>query len=275
MGRDIAGWVARAVPEELYSAVGLTWTTLEPGRCEQLLVPGPDLVDEYGRLSAVALAILADSALGTAAATVEHHDAAVTVGMRLDLTPGWAQAREMVARARGLTSDGWLLGTGELLAQESRVGVATIRCRAVELAQRRTRTRDVRSSADRGDPLDGRDVGSPDAFLGVHTLRSTAGAAALAARARPELANGAGTLHGGVVAGLGFRAARAALDEDQPWGMLTLDVDFVRAVPADGGRVYARARVVERTRQLAWSEALVTRGDGRPAARVRCLHVVE
>lgn len=268
---ELARWVARAEPSRLRSVVGLTWVGLEPGMCEQRLTPAPGLLGTRG-LSPAGVAFLVDSTLGTAAATAGRHSAVVTVGLRVELVPGWVDQPEMVARGRALPGgDGWLLAVGELLAGGTPVGTASIRCRPVEPAGGSTRRRLSPGARQRDGETGSHPVVSVEDFLGVRALQTGAeGSVRVAASASPGLANGAGTLHGGAVAGLGHWATCAALDAGRAWLLLGLEVDFVRAIAADGAALRVEARVVAQTRSLAWSEAIVVRHDGCTAARVRC-----
>jgi uncharacterized protein (TIGR00369 family) len=111
-------------------------------------------------------------------------------------------------------------------------------------------------------------------FLGVRAVQAGAGTGRVTAVAKPQLANGAGTLHGGAIAGLGLRAASGVLEPGRSWIVLGFAIDFLRPVPADGTVMHVGATAVDRTRSLVWTETVVTRQDGRPAARVRCLHAV-
>lgn len=271
MDRDVTAWAARAEPAALRSAVGLSWVDLEAGWCRQRLVPAPAVVSHGGRISMTALAVLVDSTLGTAAATAANLPAVVTSGLRIDLRPGWAEAEMIMATGRAIPgSNDFLLATGELVAGRAPIGVATVTCRPVTIPKRPGGARSEESPVATGSEP-GRVV-SLEEFLGVRAVRATGGTAHLVADARPALANGAGTLHGGVVAGLGHFAACWALGAERPWVPLGLEVDFVRAIRADGGILHTRSRVAAQTRNYAWVEAVVMRKDGRIAARVRCLH---
>ena len=88
-----------------------------------------------------------------------------------------------------------------------------------------------------------------------------------------------GTVHGGFAATLLDSATGCAvystLDAGDRWTTLGLQVDYLRPLSVDSGRVRCEANVVRVGGRIGLADGLLTDGDGRPVARGRttCLVV--
>jgi uncharacterized protein (TIGR00369 family) len=86
---------------------------------------------------------------------------------------------------------------------------------------------------------------------------------------RPELTNGSGAVHGGVLATLADTAVAFALSTnfDGKMGFATSDmtIHFLRRAKSD---VFARARILKKGRRVNVGEVDVVDADQRPVARV-------
>jgi len=86
---------------------------------------------------------------------------------------------------------------------------------------------------------------------------------------RPELTNGSGAVHGGVLATLADTAVAFALSTnfDGKMGFATSDmtIHFLRRAKSD---VFARARILKKGRRVNVGEVDVVDADERPVARV-------
>ena len=86
---------------------------------------------------------------------------------------------------------------------------------------------------------------------------------------RPELTNGSGAVHGGVLATLADTAVAFALSTnfDGKMGFATSDmtIHFLRRAKDD---VFARAHILKKGRRVNVGEVDVVGSDGRPVARV-------
>jgi uncharacterized protein (TIGR00369 family) len=86
---------------------------------------------------------------------------------------------------------------------------------------------------------------------------------------RPELTNGSGAVHGGVLATLADTAVAFALSTnfDGKMGFATSDmtIHFLRRAKDD---VFARAHILKKGRRVNVGEVDVVDSDGRPVARV-------
>lgn len=107
-------------------------------------------------------------------------------------------------------------------------------------------------------------------FLGVEPVSFGDGEAVVAMEAGERLHNAMGTLHGGVVLDLADVAMGVAmasmLEEGEGFATLQSTVVYLRAVV--GGRIEARARVVQRGRTVGHLECEVVDGEERCIARV-------
>lgn len=119
---------------------------------------------------------------------------------------------------------------------------------------------------------------SIDDVLGVRSIEAMDGRARLHAVALAALANGAGRLHGGIVAALAQRAMSHAVRSDAPAGArldhLVLDIDMVRPVATPDTELIVTAQTRTRTRRFAWADSDVLLPDGRVAARARALMAI-
>ena len=84
---------------------------------------------------------------------------------------------------------------------------------------------------------------------------------------RPELTNGHGTLHGGVISALidaAIGVAVIALAGGRPAGTVEMKVNFLR--PGVEGKFRCRSRILKLGRTLAFGEAVVRDAHGRVVA---------
>jgi uncharacterized protein (TIGR00369 family) len=92
---------------------------------------------------------------------------------------------------------------------------------------------------------------------------------------RPELTNGSGTIHGGVLATLADTAVAFALSTnfDGKMGFATADltIHFLARARTD---VLARARVLKKGRRINVGEVDITEPGGRPVARALATFVL-
>ncbi|GGS32922.1 PaaI family thioesterase [Actinokineospora fastidiosa] len=107
-------------------------------------------------------------------------------------------------------------------------------------------------------------------FLGMRVERLEEGDVAFSLPTRPEYANPLGTLHGGICATLLDSVMACAVHSRLPagvgYGTLELKVNYVRAVPADGGLITAAGTTVHVGRSTATAEGRVTDAEGRLVA---------
>jgi uncharacterized protein (TIGR00369 family) len=273
---ETAAWVESTEPISIRRVVGLSYRTLEPGRTVQDLVPTDDVVDEAGHVAVGAVAVLADSSLGTASGTGAGFAGAVTASLQCDLLGPLPAGASLGCTATVVAFDDTsALVTGVLDISGRPLGHVSARFLALDEPGAPSGRAVVRRSAPSvGDPGPGVAGGSIDRLLGMQRIDAGEGRATVQCTARPLLANGLGRLHGGAVAWIGSRAARHAITSAEPDPMplleLSLDVDFLRPVPV-GGLVSAEAAVVSRSRRFVRSDAVLTLDDGRPAARIRLL----
>jgi len=260
-----------AEPAPLREATGLRWCEDADGVVQALDVT-PWLLEDDGSVSIGALAVLADSTIGTVASVRGGFGSGATVGLRVELVAAplrrlptvladvdvvHADASGSLALANLRDVDGDVLG----VATQRNLARATL---AVG-------SRPGRSDSDRADPSNGAPAGLDiDDVLGVARIERADGRSALRYRPGRVLANGGGRLHGGIVAALVQRGCRHATSSlVGAVGDLVLDVDFPRPVPAGDSTLEIRGHVVERTRRYAWAAADLVLPDGRIAARGR------
>jgi uncharacterized protein (TIGR00369 family) len=107
-------------------------------------------------------------------------------------------------------------------------------------------------------------------LLGVTPVRRDDGVATVAFEARAELANAAGTLHGGILASAADVAFGAVvvptLAANEAFTTISLSTDFLR--PVKSGTVEVTARLVHRGRAIVHAEAEAIL-EGRVVARFR------
>lgn len=270
----IARFLTAAEPCALREAFGLSWVEIGSGRMLQSLPSLPSTVTIDGSPSLAALAVLVDSTLGATGAVAGGHRFAVTLGLRIELTrPLEPNDCAIVAASDVLHAD----RSGSLVSAVLRtlggvtLGLASHRALGVDAHDATPRAGDGVPRANASEPGT---AGHPiDRLLGADTIECADGRSRVCVRARPELANGAGRLHGGVVAGIAQRAAYFAVAstiDAGGVGALILDVDFLRPVNP-GSRIEAKGIVRTRTRRYAWAESEVWLPDGKVAARARVL----
>jgi uncharacterized protein (TIGR00369 family) len=268
----VAAWIETVEPASIRGLVGLTWGELAPGRSVQTLDPTDHVVEDNGCVAIGAVAVLADSTLGTAAATGGGYRAAVTTSLRCDLAAPLPASASVVCIANAVAVDesgGIVTGTIEA-GDGTQLGHVAARFVAGGRRPSASTRPPTLPSDDSGRGVAGSDV---DRMLGVQAIEAGDGRCVLRSAARPALANGHGLVHGGTLSWLGHRAARHALDQTELTD-LALEVDFFVPVPAGGPPVTVTAVVVKRTRRFAWADADVVTDDGRLAARVRTMFAV-
>jgi uncharacterized protein (TIGR00369 family) len=280
----MSAFVASAETDEFRSVAGLKWIDSGGGRLEQAMVVTDAMSEPDGAAAAGAVAILADSTLGTAAAaTKDGSQGIVTLGLHADLTgelPG--RGGTMTMQSERVHLDGGLVWVSGLVTSGREViGLVTWRGLFVDFARRHARLRmesraipapDLGGARPLAGDGDGRPVRSVDDALGLEVHHSSGGELRLISQPPGQFASGWRTLHGGVVALLGHRAARHAADgiamgtgAIRPLG---LDVEFFRPLPGSTS-VVATGSVVHQGRSYVTTEGRVFLDDGRLAAIVR------
>ncbi|MQY02340.1 PaaI family thioesterase [Actinomadura macrotermitis] len=85
-----------------------------------------------------------------------------------------------------------------------------------------------------------------------------------------RFANPLGTVHGGILSTLLDSAMSCAVHTSLPEGAgyttLELKVNFVRAVPLDGGRLLCEGKIVHAGRRVATAEGRITDANGKLVA---------
>ncbi|MFI5040890.1 MAG: hotdog fold thioesterase [Acidimicrobiales bacterium] len=240
------------------------------------------LLDQDGVLATGALAILADTALGTAVvSTLPDEMGMVTSHLHLELLrpvpPGTITLRA-TGEQRGIQGR-FGIGGGDITTADG-VPLALATIGAVLLPRRRSA----------GQPLDPHPAVSiagrrhrliADApvhdLLGTRVRRADPGGARLLIPAARRLANSAGGVHGGVGVLLGERALdvalRAAVDDERSLRPVELRAAFLRPIAADGGLIECRATVMHLGRRLAAVRGEVRDHEGRPAVLVDATYV--
>ncbi len=280
----IRAFLAAAEPEVLRNAVGLSWQSVDPAHMVQAVSPDA-FVESDGSLSLGALAVLTDSTLGSAGSINGGLRFGATVGLRVELAgPLLVPPSPVMARASVVHADpSGCLSVGALTAPDgAALGFASIRCVAVDLGAAKLRSVPERvaptvvaaTSSATGSAL----VGVDDR-LGVEVIEAVDGRSRLAVRAGSHLANGAGRLHGGIVAAIAHRGGRHAiastLGDGEQFHDLVLDVDIVRPVPPGDVALEVQGSLQSRTRRFAWAESEVLLPDGRVAARGRVVAAID
>lgn len=99
-------------------------------------------------------------------------------------------------------------------------------------------------------------------LLGMHIEAVEPGAVVFGLRTRPDFANPNGTLHGGITATLLDSAMGCAVLSELPadvgYTTVDLSVTYLRPVPLDGTRLWARGEVLHRGRRIAAAQGRVT-----------------
>jgi uncharacterized protein (TIGR00369 family) len=106
--------------------------------------------------------------------------------------------------------------------------------------------------------------------MGFRLVAVEEGRVRFEARATPALGNPLGTLHGGVALTLVDSAAGCAghttLAPGSGYSTVETKVNFLKAVPLDGGLLIAEGRVISAGRRIILAEAGVSAADGRLVA---------
>jgi uncharacterized protein (TIGR00369 family) len=104
-----------------------------------------------------------------------------------------------------------------------------------------------------------------DQLTGIRLVGAEPGRVVFALPASPWLRNEWGTVYGGMLTLLAKSAAAAAVQSTARRGTsftaLDVKINFLRAVPADGGELLATGRVLHRGKRLAIATAEVMHGD--------------
>jgi len=224
-----------------------------------------------------ALAILVDSTLGASGAIAGGYGFAVTLGLRIELGPLARSGEATLAESDVVHADraGSLTTAALRSASGAAAGHASLRALAVDANATAPRSERANRSTKTSNPGT---VGDPiDRLLGATSIQAADGTARLTFDTRPELTNGGGRLHGGVVAGIAQRAAHFAVASSTvdvgSIEHLVLDVDFFRPV-APSTRLEVHAAVRTRTRRYAWAESEVRLPGDTIAARARVVAAI-
>jgi uncharacterized protein (TIGR00369 family) len=277
----MSSFIASAESATFRSVLGMEWAR-GGRRPHQDMTVTSGIREPDGRLAAGAVAALADSTLGTAAASARDGiDGVVTLGIHADLfddLPG--RGSGLTLRTRKVTVEGHLVwASGELVCSDQVIGTVSWRGLFTAFARRHARLQAVGRPAPPADgPVvgpgsgsalgDGR-AGSVDEMLDLSVACRAGGEVAIACRPTAPLASGWGTLHGGVVALIGLRAAHHAVDVTAgPVRPLVIDVEFHRPVPVST-QVGASGGIVHLGRSYSTAEGRVIIADGRLAATAR------
>lgn len=110
-------------------------------------------------------------------------------------------------------------------------------------------------------------------YLGIETLESREGFVRLRLPVRPDLLNGHGTVHGGVLASLVDNAVGAALATlpqlGEGDGMVTTDLNISYLNPARGPVVFAEGQILEPGKSISFGEAELKDESGELVAKGR------
>lgn len=279
-------FVASAETREFRSVVGLEWTECGGGCLEQAMALTDGMCESDGVAAAGAVAILADSTLGTAAAAAKDGtQGIVTLGLHVDLMRELpARGSTMSMRSEQVDHGGGLVWVSGLLTTGGeRIGLVTWRGIFVDFARRHARLRTERRAAPgpelgagRANPVagEGREhrVHSVDDVLRLEVRDGSGVELRLVSRPPAVFASGWRTLHGGAVALLGQRAARYAADrmarDEGTVRPVSVDAEFFRALPG-AQTVVATGSLVHSGRNYVTAEGRVLLDDGRLAAVVR------
>ena len=114
------------------------------------------------------------------------------------------------------------------------------------------------------------DLAPVQALIGFELDAVEAGKAVFSLEVQPQHFNPMGTLHGGIVCDLGDAAMGGAtittVEEGESFTTLELKVNFFK--PVRDGRLTATARVVRRTRSIAYVECEVIDESGSLVAKL-------
>ena len=279
----IVAFVTAAEPEAFRRRLGLSWRALQADRLVQQLRPPGEAMESDGTFPVSLLATLADSTLGSAGAVTGRYDFAVTVGLRFELAGPLPDDLDTVVATSSVIQadrDGSLVTAVLSTPDGVPIGFTSMRGLAVHGGSAQARARgpaEPTPTTTEASPDESLPSGLDD-VLGVRSIEAFDGRARLRAVALAVLANGAGRLHGGIVAALAQRAMCHAVRSDVPDGArldhLVLDIDMVRPVATPDTELLVIAQALTRTRRFAWAESDVLLPDGRVAARARALMAI-
>ena len=261
-------------PAPIYGHGALTGQLFGDGSCEELLTVADWMCERDGRLTAGALAMLADSATGWATSTrLPDATSMVTAQLRLELFQGVPRDLAVYRiRASAVHVDTTVgFARADLTTDGGRpVGMATMRSAPVS----HPFTDGVLTARARvvGPPLP---AGFIDDVLVTQRRTASPDEAEVAVRSRSQLANLSGMVHGGVVVMMAERAMVTLLmqvGEPAEFRPLDVDVVYVRPLEADDATAIVKAAMVTLTRRFVHLSGTVRRPDGRVAATVRAAY---
>ncbi len=249
--------------------------------------PPATLLDQDGATAAGALAVLADGVLGLAATFgVPQVMGMVTTHLHLELLrplPAGTTSFDATGRRRGMEGS-FAIGQADIATGDG-APLAQATIGALFLERRAPQERATPPPA----PVTARSTippARPHRLLGdapVHRLLGTrvthAGRTGVRATvdARPDFANSAGGVHGGIGVLFGERvldlALRAAIADGRRLRPVELRAAFLRPIAADGRAVTCRAAVMHLGRRLAAVRGEVRDHDGRTAVLVDATYV--
>ena len=106
-------------------------------------------------------------------------------------------------------------------------------------------------------------------FIGIEEGLSENGVGSVSLAVQPHHLQGAGQVHGGLMAVLVdtafFRAVRSILSPSQRTTTIELKVNFLES--ADSGRLTATAKIISNTNRLTVADVEITSEDGRLVAQ--------
>jgi uncharacterized protein (TIGR00369 family) len=270
----VVGGDSELPPAPIYSHGALTGQAFGDGTCAELLRVADWMCERDGRPTLGALALLADSATGWSVSTrLTAGTSMVTAQLRLELFDG--VPREVPVfniRAQAVHADAEVaFARADLTADRGRpVGMTTMRSALVP----HPATQD--GFAERAGAVVPRlPEGFVDDVLDTEFREASAQRTEVAVRTRPQLANLAGNIHGGVVVMMAERAIvplLASIGDPAAFRPLDIDIVYARPLEADDTIATASAAVLTTTRRFVQLSVLVTRPDGRVAATVRAAY---
>jgi uncharacterized protein (TIGR00369 family) len=264
------------------SAAGVRGVLTEAGRVVNEMDVPRWLTDATGTVVPGALAILADSALGSAVmSTVPLGRSMVTTYLHLQLV------RAVGLDVSTLRADGrqaWLgagsgIGEGDITDADGML-VAKASIGSLLLDQARPDGPPLL-------PVDARLEGSSHPLLAgapVHgvlrteVVQASRDGVRVVVPAQPALANSSGGVHGGAGVLFGERAIDLALragDPDRAPRPVELRASFLRRIDADGRPIECRATIVHRGRRLVAGRCEVYDHRGRVAVEVELTYLFE
>ncbi|TMU98152.1 MULTISPECIES: PaaI family thioesterase [unclassified Streptomyces] len=261
-------WLEDAEPVAWRQSAGLRWVQASRGHIEQRMSLPAAMLDPEGRPAAGAMALLADSTLGLAAAsTATVHRGAVTVSLSIDFPtrPGSTRSLKAVGTGR-LTDNDTIFATGEMSGEDGRLlCTASLHGLMVDSVRdtgwgSRSDERNATSQSESAAPSEPEVSASGDGVRLTHTVP-------------PAWSNGWGNLHGGAVAFLAERSIaeviRRAGGPGRRERYMHFSIDYLRPIPVDGRPIVSEARIVHGGVSVTHVHGQVRRADGRIAARCR------